>query len=62
MDSKTQQLDICKKISSLSKEECKDITLQQQNVYESNFNTLVDFLKYHRNKFDEIVNEIIYDN
>lgn len=70
MDSKTQQLEICKKITSLSKKECKDILLQQQSaekgypldVYENNFNTLVYFLKYHRNKFDEIVNEIIYDN
>ena len=62
MDSKTKQLEICKNITLLSKVQCKDITLQNKGVYESNFNTLVDFLKYHRNKFDEIVKEIIYDN
>ena len=62
MDSKTQQLEICKQISLLSQTECKQLSLQNKDVYESNFNTLVDFLKYHRNKFDEIVKEIIYDN
>ena len=62
MDSKTEQLEICKEITSLSKEQCKDITLQNKDVYESNFNVLVDFLKHHRNKFDDIVKEIIYDN
>tara|TARA_B100001564_G_scaffold343124_1_gene339389 strand:- start:622 stop:1641 length:1020 start_codon:yes stop_codon:yes gene_type:complete len=62
MDSKTQQFEICEKITSLSKQQCKDIILQNKDVYESNFNVLVDFLKHHRNKFDDIVKEIIYDN
>ena len=62
MDSKTQQIEICKQIGLLSQQQCKQISLQNKDVYERNFSTLVDFLKYHRNKFDEIVKEIIYDN
>ena len=62
LDSKKEQLEICKEITLLSKEKCKEITLQHKDVFENNYNTLLKFLEHHRNKFDDIISEIIYDN
>lgn len=60
LDHKTQQLEICKRICELSLEECKEFSLQYKDVYERNYQKLLDFLEHHKTKLENIFYELYH--
>ncbi len=60
LDYKTQQLEICKRICELSLEECKDLSSQYKDVYEKNYQKLVEFLEHHKTKLENIFYELYH--
>ena len=60
LDHKTQQLEICKRICELSLEECKELSLQYKDVYEKNYQKLLEFLEHHKNKLENIFYELYH--
>jgi len=60
LDHKTQQLEICKRICKLSLDDCKDISLQYKDVYERNYQKLLEFLEHHKTKLENIFYELYH--
>lgn len=60
LDHKTQQLEICKHICSESLSNCKDMALEYKKEYQKNYQTLLEFLEYHKNKLENIFYELYH--
>lgn len=60
LDHKTQQLEICKRICELTLEECKELSLQYEDVCERNYQKLLEFLEHHKNKLENIFYELYH--
>ncbi len=60
LDHKTQQLEICKRICELSLKECKELSLQYEDVCERNYQKLLEFLEHHKNKLENIFYELYH--
>lgn len=60
LDHKTKHIDICKKICELSLEDCKTMALEYSYAYENNYKKVMDFIKHHKIKLDNIFYELYH--
>ena len=60
LNHKTEQIQICKKICELSLEDCKSMALEYSYAYETNYKKVMDFLKHHKIKLDNIFYELYH--